>query len=148
MSFFALIFKVIPYLVPFLKEMLLGKKTWRQAFRDNRGKTILAFVVVTSVIFNLLLVTKASTLAYRYLEVVKANEVLKNKVMTLEKVKVVVEGSNKHPIVNNTEVATEVKKEAHPVPPSKAAVKPDINLTEEVKSDFDRIRQREAAAEH
>jgi hypothetical protein len=145
MSFFALIFKVIPYLVPFLREMLLGKKTWRQAFRDNRGKTLLAFIVVVSVVFNLLLVTKASTLAYRYLEVVRANEALKNKVSTLEKAKAPVEGSSRHPIVNNTEVATEIKKEAHSTAPAKAPVKPDTNLTEEVKSDFDRIRQREAA---
>jgi hypothetical protein len=140
MSFLALVFKVIPYLVPFLREMLLGKKTWRQAFRENRGKTILAIIVVVSVVFNVLLMTKAGTLAYHYLELSRANDELKQKVNVLERTKPPVEGSNRHPIVNNNEVATEVKKEAK----SPAVPKDDTNLADEVRADFERIRQREA----
>jgi hypothetical protein len=140
MSFFALIFKLIPYLVPFLREMILGKKTWRQAFRENRGKTILTLVVVISVIFNVLLMTKAGTLAYHYLELSRANEELKQKMAVVEKNKALPEGSSRHPIVNSTEVVTEVKRENKAHSTSKA----DTNLAEEVRSDFERIRQREA----
>jgi hypothetical protein len=140
MSFLALIFKAIPYLVPFLREMILGKKTWRQAFRENRGKTILAIIVIISLVFNVLLMTKAGTLAYHYLELTRANDELKQKMTTLEHAKAPVEGSNRHPIVNNTEVATEIKKDTKARP----VVKADSNLAEEVRTDFERIRQREA----
>jgi hypothetical protein len=146
MSFFMVVFKVIPYLVPFLKEMMLGKKTWRQAFKDNRGKTILMFAVMVSVIFNVVLTARVGTLAYRYLELSRAKEELDAKYHALEKPKLVVEGTPRHPMANSQEISTEVRKEPKLVLPTKhvVTVVQDTKLAAELQADLDRIRTREA----
>jgi hypothetical protein len=150
MSFLMIVFKVIPYIVPFLKEMILGKKTWRQAFKENRGKTILTFLMVVSVTFNVVLTARVGTLAYRYLELSRAKQELEQKYDVLQKGRVSLEGSARHPIVNNTEISAEVEKKPKAEPTGKAsnAGKSSKGLAEEVRADIERIRQREAAAEH
>lgn len=150
MSFLAVMFKVIPYILPFLKEMLIGRKSWRQAFKDNRGKTILAFVVIVSVTFNIMLTAKVGTLAYQYLEMSRAKQELELKYQLLEKTKVPVEGSAKHPMANSAEVVVDVKKEikVEPLPRLTHVDKVKPRVADEVNAEFERMRQREAAAEH
>lgn len=145
MSFLIMFIKAIPYLMPFIKEMLIGKRTWRQAFRDNRGKASIAIVVIISLIFNLVLMVKVGNLAFGYLELSRAKQELEAKYQVLEKNKCVVEGSNKHPIESSKEVKTEVKQEVKPIPVAKRhhAVKPEAILAAEVNSDLERIRKRE-----
>lgn len=150
MSFFAVLFKIIPYLMPFIKEMLIGKKTWKQAFRENRGKTILVVSVAVSIAFNLVLMTKQVSLAFNYLELSRAKQELEQKYHELEKNTAPAPSSAKHPQASNTEIAVEVKQDAKLTQVAKGSnvVKPKPKLAEEVQADFERIRQREAAAEH
>lgn len=149
MSFFAVVFKIIPYIVPFIKEMLIGKKTWRQAFKENRGKTILAFVVVVSVVFNITLTAKVGNLAYKYLELSRAKEELELKYKQLEKGAAGIDGSSRHPIVNNTEISAEVEKKPKGAQGrTSTVIAPEKVLAEEVQADIERMRKREAAAEH
>lgn len=153
MSFFAVIFKIIPYLMPFIKEMLIGKKSWKQAFKENRGKTILAVAVTISVAFNVVLMTKVGTLAFKYLELSRAKQELEMKYHVSDHNTDPIASSAKHPVTNNTEQVAEVKKTEPPKPPVLVAkgsttVKPEPDLAAEVKAEYERIRQREAAAEH
>jgi hypothetical protein len=147
MSFFMVVFKVIPYIVPFLKEMILGKKTWRQAFKENRIKTILTFLMAISVAFNVILTARIGTLAFRYLELSRANEELEKKYLLLEKSKTGIESSARHPVVNNTEIVGEMKKDQPPATPAKPASSTqshDAKLAVDVIADLERIRKREA----
>lgn len=145
MSFFAILFKVIPYLMPFIREMLIGKKSWKQAFRENRGKTILTVAVAISVVFNLVLMTKVGSMAFNYLELSRAKQELEAKYIAMEKSKIGVVGTPKHPLVANTEVVAEIPK---PVPPKVVthhSPTAEEILAAEIKADMERIRQREAA---
>jgi hypothetical protein len=145
MSFFVVIFKVIPYLMPFIKEMLIGKKSWKQAFKENRGKTILGIVVTASLIANLILVVKVGSMAFNYLELSRAKQELEKKYQVVLAGKGV-ESTAKHPLGNNnSEVVTEVKNKPPRVAKSDTAVKPEPDAAAEIKAEFERMRQREAA---
>jgi len=148
MSFFMVVFKVIPYIVPFLKEMIIGKKTWRQAFKENRGKTMLGFVLVISLVFNVVLTAKVGNLAFKYLHLSRAKEELEQRVKTQTNNTDHIEGSTRHPIVNNTEIAAEVQKKPKPTLAKEGVtVKPAKVLDDEVRADLERMRQREASSE-
>jgi hypothetical protein len=147
-SFIAVLFKVIPYLWPFIKEMLIGKKTWRQAFRENRGKTIVTVSLAVSLVFNIVLVTKVGHLAVNYLELSRAKEELEKKYKALEKVKTGPPSTPKHPVANSTEVVAQVPRERKPKPTKPVKLNPSVSQQErldaEVRAEAERIRQREA----
>lgn len=148
-SFFVILFKVIPHLMPFFREMLIGKKTWKQAFRENRVKTILTAAMAISLVFNVVLVTKVSHLAVSYLELSRAKHELEAKYRVLEARAANPPSTPRHPRSDNAEVVTEVPKD-HKSPRTKrrpAATAKD-RLANDLKADLDRIRRREAAAEH
>ena len=145
MSFLAVLFKVIPYLMPFLKEMLIGKKSWAKAFRENRKKTILAIAVIISVVFNVILMAKLGSLAFSYLELSRAKQELELKFHALENKSVITVNPVKATPVK--EVATEPIKVLEPpvVAPHPPSTKHKVDQTAKIKAEFERMQRLEAA---
>lgn len=59
--------KLLPYIWPFLREMVLGRKTFLEAVRDNKKKAFFVALVIFSFGLNFVLVPRSSTLAMEYL---------------------------------------------------------------------------------
>lgn len=145
-SFIVVVFKIVPYLMPFLKEMLIGKKTWGQALKDNRGKTFLVLAVIASLVFNLVLMVKVGSLAFDYLALSRAKQELEQKYTLLDKSKSGSESSTKHPINSNIEVTTNRENEkSSATKKNSGEKKKDVDTAADIKATFDRIRAREAA---
>lgn len=151
-----LLFKVIPYLMPFIKEMLIGKKTWTKAFKENRSKTVMALVIIASILLNLVLMVKVGSLAFSYLELSRVKEQLEHRIVVLEKSRVVPEGSAKIPITNSSETVTPVKTEPEPPTNYVKSSKPNKSTkaapvkkiqtrseAERIKIEFDRLQRQE-----
>lgn len=135
MSWFMVIFKVFPYLMPFIKEMLIGKKSWKQAFRENRIKTTVVVGLAISLLFNLVLMAKIGSLAMNLLEMSRAKQQLEERVQVLEVNKAGTPSSPRHPVASNTEVQERV--------PTK--VTPRSDSADSIRAEFERMRQRESS---
>lgn len=142
MSFFMVVLKIFPYLWPFIKEMLIGKKTWKQAYRDHRGKTLMAVFILVLLAYSTAVSIKLGALAVNYLELSRAKQELERKALLCEKAKGP-DSSIKHPIVDNKEVQAEIKKPASPH--TKAEEHSELD---EIKADLERLRQKEAVERH
>lgn len=132
-------FKIFPYLMPFLKEMILGKKTWKEGFRDNKKKTIFAVLVMCSFALNFALVPKLAMLATRYIAL---NREYGDYRTTHPDP---IGSTQKHPVESGKEVTADIKQ------PKERAVKatpvpvPRQSSAEDIQAEFNRMRAREAA---
>lgn len=136
----ALFLKALPYLMPFIKEMLIGKKTWKQAFKENKLKTVVAVSGCAAIVFNLFLLVKVGTMAFSILELQRAKQELEKRNQVLEAQVTGLPGSVRHPIANNTEVVQGVK-DANKAPPHKQS---QNNNVDDIRAEFERMRQRES----
>lgn len=134
--------KIFPWLMPFLKEMILGKKTWGQAFKDNKKKTIFAVLVIISFGLNFILVPKLTVLATQY--VALNREFNEYRLSHPDRAM----STQKHPLDSGgKEVTVEVK--TTPPKDQVANATPSHSktnqATDEIKAEFNRIRDREAS---
>lgn len=65
------IIKILVFIWPFIKEMVLGDRSVRDAARDNKMKVLLAFVLAGSIGMNIFSVNRLWTLSQEYLGVKK-----------------------------------------------------------------------------
>lgn len=65
------ILKVLAFLWPFIKEMVLGDKTLKEAIQDNKKKVAFAIFVLCSVGFNFFLMVRLVAISQKYLELEK-----------------------------------------------------------------------------
>jgi hypothetical protein len=138
----ALFLKALPYLMPFIKEMLIGKKTWKQAFKENKFKTIFAISGCAAIVFNLFLMVKIGTLAFSVLELQRAKQELEKRNSQLEAIVGGLPSSKTHPVASNTEVVSGIKG-ANKSPPQKTTSNPSNNV-DDIRAEFERMRQRES----
>lgn len=146
MSFLSLFVKMMPYLWPFIREMIFGKKSIWSAFRDNKKKVLFAVLVVFSIGLNFVLVPRSVQLSIQYVN-------LERKYIELQKA-----SSTKHPTSSNVEVKANEKdpnvvsqptKVADAKPPGKdkKETQPpsisDAASSDHIRAQFDKIRQRE-----
>lgn len=127
-----LFIKVLPYIWPFMKAIFLGKKSWTEAFRDNKKKVFLLFICLLSFSLNFVMVPRATHLALQYIAMEKRFLELQAKYNALE-------GTRKTTISDGKEVKLpeKVSTVQHKDPPKKDTVADDIEAA------FDRMRDRE-----
>lgn len=68
------VLKVLAFLWPFLKELVLGKKTVKQAIKTNKWKVFLLCLISTSFVVNLLAVPRLLAIANDYVKLNKKYE--------------------------------------------------------------------------
>jgi hypothetical protein len=155
MSALTFFFKLLPYIWPFLKDMILGRKTFLEALRDNKKKALLVIVIIFSFGLNFFLVPRTTRMAMDYIALDKK---YKEIVMKCN----FVPGTQKHTISQGTEVKKPVPTlEEHvdiPTPPmvqlknpaktvkkKPEIVRPHVEhpSVDEVKNTYDDILKRE-----
>jgi hypothetical protein len=68
--------KIISFLWPFLKEVILGDRTIREALRHHVGRILLIGLILLSVGLNFLTVPKLLSISYEYIELKRKYEQL------------------------------------------------------------------------
>ena len=151
MSALTFFFKLLPYIWPFLKDMILGRKTMLEALRDNKKKVLLVVIVIFSLGLNFFMVPRTTRMAIDYLA-------LDKKYKELQTQCVATPGTLKHTISQGTEVKLplpELPKMEIPKPelvqlknPSKPVKKKYVAViehpsTDDVKNTYDEILKRE-----
>lgn len=154
MSALTFFVKLLPYIWPFLKDMILGRKTFMEALRDNKKKALLIFIVIFSLGLNFFMVPRTTRMAIDYLALDKKYKELQTQCLA-------VPGTPKHTITMGSELKTPLP---DPVPltipkiemvniknPNKAIKhKPPVAIdhpaVDEVKNTYDAILKREQAA--
>lgn len=66
-----LLLKVLRFLWPFVKEMILGEKTLKQAIKSNKIKVLCLFMVFLSLALNFFTIPKLILITKNHLEYVK-----------------------------------------------------------------------------
>lgn len=133
-----LFIKVLPYIWPFMKGIFLGKKTWLEAFRDNKKKVFLLFVCLFSFSLNFIMVPRATHLAIEYIA-------LEKRYLELQKNYDALNGSKKTTIADSKEVKLPEKTapatQRPPLPSKDSSV-------EDIQDAFNRMRDREKNEQH
>jgi uncharacterized protein YueI len=139
------IFKILTFLWPFIKELVLGEKTVRQAIKSNRWKLVLTIVICISFVVNLLAVPRLVVMANDYVKLNKKYElqttVIKNlndKVTKLE-----IELKTKPPIPKE-ETPTTVIVNGKRLPKIPKTVTSDTKNS--IKNHFDKIKEKEESS--
>lgn len=139
-------FKIIPYIWPFIREMVFGNKPILKAMRDNKKKVFFAMLILFSFGLNFVAVPRLVTMSMQYIALDKRYKELDAKYKA-------VESSAKHPKANGTEQQVVVKvpetvktpertvKQMKKLPPVKPTPRP--NRVNEIHQDFARLKKSE-----
>lgn len=73
---FNFVIGIIKFTIPFIKEMIIGKNSWRYAIRRNKIKIIFFLLVILSFILNWVTIPRIVILSTDYLQLQKENKVL------------------------------------------------------------------------
>lgn len=155
------IFKVLAWLWPFIKEMVLGDKTFKEALDDNKKKVLLIILIFVSLGLNLFLVPRVVVISSNFLALEKENEKNKKLVVSLTtdnqllrqqnqllikepKERDVVSDDNSTTITSiiNKPVPKRVVKNVNSKPDKAIGVLPNARYSK-MKDDFDKIKQLE-----
>ena len=77
---FTLTMKVLRFLWPFIREMVLGEKTLKQAVKTNKGRVFIIGVIFASFVTNFYIIPKVWSISSDYLELKKNYEILLGRV--------------------------------------------------------------------
>lgn len=152
------IIKFLVFLWPFVKEMVLGEKTLKQAMSDNKRRVLLMIVILASIGLNLFSISRLVTLSSKYLK-------LQDDYLTLQRAKPVpTTPSVKHtepvmpvtsvpiPTISKEEVSVVAAKPPtkSPRPRKREKAQPLLPVNDErysrIRDDFLKMKQREEGA--
>jgi hypothetical protein len=150
------IFKILLFIWPFIKEMVLGKKTMKEAIKDNKRKVAIAFVIVASLGLNMVTLTRLWTLSAQYVDLQKRYTFVDKKMTeTTAAFNELRKKQGLPPTTPHDAVAQEVKPDSKPLPepPKKprsekfaqpAAVDTQAAVrAKKLREHFDKIKKRE-----
>lgn len=152
------ILKVLAFLWPFIKEMVLGDKSLKEAIRDNKKKVAFAIFVLCSVGMNFFLISRLVVISQKYLEFQKAHPAIVAKVNGEKPPVPVPKALKPKPPAAEPEVEVPTEPEAEPPTyrPAGKVVVPKLTKKKKVrppatnedrysrmKDDFDKIKARE-----
>lgn len=155
------ILKVLAFLWPFIKEMVLGDKTLKEAIKDNKKKVLLALMILASIGLNFFAISRLVVVSKDFVVLQKKHvaatksieeltAAMEKSIKTGEPVAAIHDASDKP----NTpdEVAAEVPvKKPKPAPVKvvkKSRVKDNANTDRysKMKDHFDKIKEQEEKA--
>lgn len=129
-------FKIIPYIWPFLREMVLGNKPILKAMRDNKKKLFFILLILFSFGLNFVAVPRLVTMSMQYIALDKRYKELDANFKAIN-------SSVKHPSANGVEQQVTIAEPNAPVAkPHRASksVKKSPAKTQPRKEHFDEIR--------
>lgn len=146
--------KILMFIWPFIKEMVLGDRSVGEAARENKMKLLLTVVLTASIGLNIFSVHRLWTLSQQYLDLRKEYATLDAKYKKLTSVEPipkalpakpkVVEVAREEPAVPKKQKKPKVKKVAKAETPVEEDID-EVNAERlrKLKEDFEKIKQRE-----
>lgn len=138
--------KVLIFVWPFLKELLLGEATVKEAVQNNKVRVVAIFIIALSLALNFLALPRLVYLAKEHLDLVKAHNQSEKELQALKDKKCPVVVKEPHIEASAVEPAAPVKphKAGHaPVPVHHSALTDEQRL-QETKERFLRMKREEA----
>jgi hypothetical protein len=138
-----LIFRIIGFLWPFLKEMILGDKTLKEALKSHKGRVLLIAGIILSVCINFFAIPRLVDISSKYVLLKREYESLQWDMKEMIKpppadaVGPAKPAVPVAPVAPPLEIPQPVKPEIKPTPP------PNTDRYRKTKETFDRIRARE-----
>jgi len=147
---FKIFLKVLPYMWPFIREMVLGRKSLLAALRDNKKKVFFITLIIVSFGLNFLTVPRLVSMSVQYVTLDKRYKELEARYNR-------VTSSSKYPNANGLEQQIQIKetnkeraKEKSPATEKKPSPKKEEDKgpaskadVDQIKQQFEKIRQRE-----
>lgn len=142
-------FKLLPYIWPFVREMVLGKKPLLIALRDNKKKLFFITLILISFGLNFVAIPRLVSMSMQYIALEKRYKELETKFNNIN-------SSTKHPKANGAEQQIQIKEPAvisKPATPtsaktSKKKVTPQPKVqkkdVQEIHSEFIKLQKAEA----
>jgi hypothetical protein len=145
------ILKILAFLWPFIKEMVLGDKTLREALKDNKKKVLLALMILASIGLNFFTISRLVIISKDHVvlqkKYVAATETLselslkinenKTKVVLPKQVSLPNNTSNENPKSENNKIITIEPKNKTKVDKS------NLDRYARMKDNFDKMKARE-----
>lgn len=140
-------FKLLPFIWPFVKELILGNKTVAEAFKDNKKKVLLTGVIMASFAINIFAIPKLVSMASAHVILQREHDHLQTQYNELKNTSPIqggkavagVEDPPRQPVQQEeTPAHVSVSKPAHP---STSAPKDD--RLEAMRKHFDELKRLE-----
>jgi hypothetical protein len=138
-------FKLIPYIWPFLREMVLGNKPILKAVRDNKKKLLFLALILFSFGMNFVMLPRLVSMSMQYIALEKKHNELEAKykaVSTLPKPTKEVKPEPR-PIVEEIPVQKFPVMEKVEKKKTKEQIRADKELLETIRKDFARLKKME-----
>lgn len=121
---FSVTLKVLRFLWPFVREMVLGEKTLPEAVKTNKGRVFIIGLIFASFVTNLYIIPKVWSISSDYIELKKTHDALVAKSQNLAPLAANIPPPTKVPLVKDTP-----KDPATNSPPAVPAPTPPSNPT-------------------
>jgi outer membrane biosynthesis protein TonB len=148
------IIKVLVFIWPFIKEMVLGDKSVGEAAKDNKMKVLIAFIMIASIGLNMFTINRLWAISQNYLDLRKEYATLAEQSHKPPKVEKPAPAQPTVPVAQN-----DPKFEDPPPPPPKKGKKSSKDKKEpqpppttdsetadrykKLREDFEKIKKRE-----
>lgn len=77
-------FKLLPFIWPFVKELMLGDKTIIEAFKDNKKKVFMTAVIMLSFAINIFVIPKLLAISSQHVILQREHEQLQAQFLELK----------------------------------------------------------------
>ncbi len=134
---FTLTMKVLRFLWPFIREMVLGEKTLKQAVKTNKGRVFIIGVIFASFVTNFYIIPKVWSISSDYIELKKNYDALVMRVGPGPVDTVVI----KPPTVQVPDPVTVKKPPATPAPTAPSNPTPAAQTTAQLHDRYDKWKE-------
>ena len=140
-------FKLLPFIWPFVKELILGDKTMIEAFKTNKKKVMLVAVIMFSFALNIFLVPKLVAISSAHVVLQREHEELQALYLKQEKTSPIKGGKAVAGLEDPPRATAPQEETPQPVSTSKIAhsstqAQKDARV-EAMRKHFDEIRSQE-----
>lgn len=141
-------FKLLPFIWPFVKELMLGNKTLTEAFKDNKKKVFTVALIMASFALNIFVVPKLLTISGQYVILQREHEKLQAQVNELKNTDPM-KGRKPVAPVEDPPRVTEKKDEpqraasSDNVARTSSKARPTVDRVAKARKQFDNMRQQE-----
>lgn len=142
------IFKLLPFIWPFVKELILGNKTLTEAFKDNKKKVFLTIAIMLSFALNIFAIPKLITISGQHVILQREHDEMQAQYNEMKSTSRIPGGKTVAPIEDpprRTVVVEDVPQESAPSDPParKGKHKPNDDRVASMRKHLDEIRHAE-----
>lgn len=140
-------FKLLPFIWPFVKELMLGDKTVMEAFKTNKKKVIMTALIMLSFAVNIFIIPKLITISGQHVMLQREHEKLQAQHLELKNTSPIKGGKTVAAVEDPPRHVTEEEETKPPVSVSNVVKKGKVSQPDDrvakMREHFDAIRRQE-----